>query len=122
MTGDSATKAKAAAVKGTGGGTAGDVTTDMTGKGYEVTVKKTDSSSIEIHLDSSFIAWQGPGPDGNHPGGLGAPFGLLGPGQRVGPVTLGGPICAPMHHRRTAALSRESRKRYAPPVCGLANA
>jgi hypothetical protein len=35
-------KAQAAAVKAAGGGTAGAVTTDFTGNGYEVTVTKTD--------------------------------------------------------------------------------
>jgi hypothetical protein len=54
VTGDAATKAKAAAVASVGSGTAGDVTTDYTGDGYEVTVTKSDGSSVEIHLDSSF--------------------------------------------------------------------
>jgi hypothetical protein len=62
VTGDDADKAKAAAVKAVGGGTAGDVTTDYFGKGYEVTVTKSDGSKVEIHLDSSFQAMQrGPG-------------------------------------------------------------
>ena len=51
-----ATKAQAAAVAAAGGGTAGAVTTDYTGKGYEVTVTKSDGSSVEVHLDSSFNA------------------------------------------------------------------
>jgi hypothetical protein len=50
----SATKAQAAAVKVLGGGTAGAVTTDFTGNGYEVTVTKSDGSKVEVHLDSSF--------------------------------------------------------------------
>ena len=54
VTGDAATKAQAAAVKAAGGGTAGDVTTDYFGNGYEVTVTKSDGSTVEIHLDSSF--------------------------------------------------------------------
>jgi hypothetical protein len=54
VTGDAATKAQAAAVKAAGGGTAGDVTTDYFGSGYEVTVTKPDGSKVEIHLDSSF--------------------------------------------------------------------
>ncbi len=61
VTGTNATKAKAAAVKAAGGGTAGAVTTNFTGNGYEVTVTKSDGSSVEIHLDSSFSAMQGPG-------------------------------------------------------------
>ena len=44
VTGDAATKAQAAAVKAAGGGTAGDVTTDYFGTGYEVTVTKSDGS------------------------------------------------------------------------------
>jgi hypothetical protein len=58
--GDAATKAKAAAVKAVGSGTAGAVTTDFTGSGYEVTVTKSDGSTTEIHLDSSFNVQQGP--------------------------------------------------------------
>jgi hypothetical protein len=54
VTGDAADRAQAAAVKAVGGGTAGDVTTDYFGDGYEVTVTKSDGSKVEIHLDSSF--------------------------------------------------------------------
>jgi hypothetical protein len=61
VTGTSAEKAQAAAVKAAGGGTAGAVTTDYFGTGYEVTVTKSDGSSVEVHLDSSFNAMQGPG-------------------------------------------------------------
>src|SRR4051794_4023623 len=61
VTGDAATKAQAAAVKAAGGGTAGDVTTDSFGSGYEVTVTKSDGSKVEIHLDSSFNAVGPPG-------------------------------------------------------------
>jgi hypothetical protein len=60
VTGDAAGKAKAAAIKIVGSGTAGEVTTDFSGNGYEVTVTKSDGSSVEIHLDGSFTA-QGPG-------------------------------------------------------------
>jgi hypothetical protein len=68
VTGDDAEKAKAAAVKAVGGGTAGDVTTDYFAKGYEVTVAKSDGSTVEVHLDSSFRVMQhGP------PGGGGQP-------------------------------------------------
>ena len=66
VTGTAAEKAKAAAVKSAGGGTAGEVTTDFTGNGYEVTVKKSDGTQIEVHLDNSFQAVTG-GPGG--PGG-----------------------------------------------------
>jgi hypothetical protein len=58
VTGAAATKAQAAAVAAAGGGTAGAVTTDYTGNGYEVTVTKSDGSSVEVHLDSSFNAVQ----------------------------------------------------------------
>lgn len=67
VTGDAAAKAKAAAVEAAGGGTAGDVTTDYFGKGYEVTVAKSDGTSVEIHLDSSFQAMRGPGGWGGAP-------------------------------------------------------
>jgi len=60
VTGDAATKAQAAAVKSLGGGTAGDVTTDYFGNGYEVTVTQSDGSTVEVHLDSSFNVRQGP--------------------------------------------------------------
>jgi hypothetical protein len=59
VTGANAAKAQAAAVKALGGGTAGAVTTDFTQKGYEVTVKKTDGTTVEVHLDSSFNVMQG---------------------------------------------------------------
>jgi hypothetical protein len=72
-TGDAAAKAKAAAVKSLGGGTAGEVTTDFTGNGYEVTVTKSDGSKVEVHLDNSFnVADHGGAPGGYGPGG-GAP-------------------------------------------------
>ena len=61
VTGDAASKAQAAAVKSLGGGTAGAVTTDYTQTGYEVTVTKSDGSSVEVHLDSSFNVIAGPG-------------------------------------------------------------
>lgn len=73
VTGTAATQAQAAAVKSLGGGTAGAVTTDFTGQGYEVTVTKSDGSQTEVHLDSSFNVVQG-GPHGG-PGGNGRPAG-----------------------------------------------
>lgn len=75
VTGDAATKAQAAAAKAAGGGTAGDVTTDYFGNGYEVTVTKSDGTAVEYHLDSSFNVMarpQGrPGgpPNGSYPPG-----------------------------------------------------
>ena len=60
VTGDAATKAKAAALASVGSGTAGDVTTDYTQTGYEVTVTKADGRTVEVHLDSSFNVMQGP--------------------------------------------------------------
>ena len=71
VTGDAATKAQAAALEAAGGGTAGDVTTDYFGNGYEVTVTKSDGSTVEIHLDSSFNVmarrggWGGAPPSGS---------------------------------------------------------
>jgi hypothetical protein len=67
VTGDDAAKAQAAAVKAAGGGTAGDVTTDYFGKGYEVTVTKSDGSKVEYHLDSSFQVMPRPGGFGGPP-------------------------------------------------------
>ena len=54
VSGADATKAQAAAVKAVGSGTAGAVTTDVSGNGYEVTVTKSDGSKVEVHLDGSF--------------------------------------------------------------------
>ena len=67
VTGEAVAKAQAAAVKAVGGGTASDVTTDYFGKGYEVTVTKSDGSKVEIHLDSSFTVMGPPGGQGNAP-------------------------------------------------------
>lgn len=67
VTGANADKAKAAAIKAVGGGTAGAVTTDYTQSGYEVTVTKSDGSTTEVHLDSSFTVLQGPGGGGPPP-------------------------------------------------------
>jgi len=67
VTGDAAAKAQAAAVKAAGGGTAGDVTTDYFGNGYEVTVTKSDGSEVEYHLDGSFQVLDGPGHWGGAP-------------------------------------------------------
>jgi hypothetical protein len=68
VSGTAAAKAQAAAVKAVGSGTAGDVTTDFTGTGYEVTVTKPDGSTVDVHLDSSFSVMQGHGgPDGTSP-------------------------------------------------------
>jgi hypothetical protein len=68
--GAAAEKAQAAAVKSLGGGTAGPVTTDYTGSGYETTVTKSDGTKVEVHLDGSFNVMQGPsGPGGGGPGG-----------------------------------------------------
>jgi len=59
---------RAAAVASVGSGTAGSVTTDYLGTGYEVTVTKSDGTTVEVHLDSSFTALQGPGgPGWPHP-------------------------------------------------------
>src|ERR687886_281059 len=61
VTGSAASKAQATAVKYLGGGTAGAVTTDFRGDGYEVTVTKSDGSTVEVHLDSSFNVQAGHG-------------------------------------------------------------
>src|SRR3954453_11163583 len=59
VTGAAATKAQAAAVKSVGSGTAGAVTNDMMGSGFETTVTKSDGSKVEVHLDSSYNVMQG---------------------------------------------------------------
>ena len=69
VTGSAATKAQEAAVKAAGGGTAGDVTTDYFGNGYEVTVTQSNGTSVEYHLDSSFNVMSRP--PGGPPGGFG---------------------------------------------------
>jgi hypothetical protein len=61
VTGAAATKAQTAAVKSVGSGTAGAVTTDMTGTGFETTVAKSDGTTVEVHLDSSYNVMQGHG-------------------------------------------------------------
>lgn len=71
VTGSAATTAQAAAVSSLGGGTAGAVTTDFAGSGYEVTVTKPDGSAVEVRLDSSFTVMQGHGPGGPSGGGRG---------------------------------------------------
>ncbi len=85
VTGTAATQAQAAAVKSVGSGTAGTVTTDFMGNGYEVTVTKSDGTKVEVHLNSSFQVVQGPGRlgrPGGYPGAgpagappAGAPYG-----------------------------------------------
>jgi len=69
VTGDAAAKAQAAAVKSVGGGTAGAVTTDLTGRGFETTVMKADGTKVEVHLDSSYNVVHGPGGGGPPPAG-----------------------------------------------------
>jgi nicotinic acid phosphoribosyltransferase len=73
VTGAAAAKAQAAAVKSVGSGTAGAVTTDLTGKGFETTVTKADDTKVEVHLDSSYKVMQGPGGHGWPPAGQGGP-------------------------------------------------
>jgi hypothetical protein len=72
VTGEAASRAQAAAVQLVGSGTAGVVTSDFTGNGYEVTVTKADGSTTEVHLDSSFNAFaRGPGGHDGTPGQTG---------------------------------------------------
>ena len=74
VTGAAAAKAQAAAVKSVGGGTAGAVTTDYTGRGFETTVTKSDATKVEVHLDSSYNVMNGPGGHGGPPpAGYGGP-------------------------------------------------
>ena len=64
VTGAAAAKAQAAAVKAVGSGKAGAVTSDFTGNGFETTVTKSDGSTVEVHVDSSYNVVQGPGGPG----------------------------------------------------------
>jgi len=85
VTGAAAAKAQAAAVRAVGSGSAGPMTTDYFGTGYETTVTKADGSKVEVHLDSSFDAMagpRGPGGPGGAPAGYpsGAPAGAPGYG------------------------------------------
>jgi nicotinic acid phosphoribosyltransferase len=73
VTGEAAAKAQAAAVKSVGDGSAGAVTTDYTGSGYETTVTKSDGTTVEVHLDSSYNVMQGPGAPGHGMPPSGAP-------------------------------------------------
>lgn len=75
VTGAAAAKAKTDAVKAVGSGTAGAVTTDLPGTGYETTVTKADGSKVEVHLDSAFNAVQAPGGPGGPGSRLGSPRG-----------------------------------------------
>jgi len=86
VTGAAAAKAQAAAVKLVRSGSAGAVTTDLPGTGYETTVTKSDGSKVEVHLDSSFNAFQG-----RHggPGGPGGPGGTGGAPGHAGPPPAG---------------------------------
>ena len=68
VTGSAASQAQAAAVKYVGSGTAGAVTANFQGDGYEVTVTKSDGSTVEVHLDSSFNAEAGHGGPGDNDG------------------------------------------------------
>jgi hypothetical protein len=93
VTGDAAAKAQAAAVKSVGGGTAGAVTTDFTGNGFEVTVTKADGTKVEVHLNSSYDVVQGPGGRGcPPPAGSGgrAPAGSRPPAGGRPPAGAGG--------------------------------
>lgn len=89
VSGSAADKAKAAAIKAVGGGTAGAVTADFTGQGYEVTVTQANGSKVTIHLDKSFTV-RPPGGPGTHdgPGGpdpTGAPSGYGPPSGSTAP-------------------------------------
>lgn len=78
--GATAAKVQAAAVKAAGGGTAGAVTTDFSGRGYEVTVTK-NGVATEYHLDNSFTVMKG------GPGGPGGPRGHQGMPPKGAPAT-----------------------------------
>ena len=68
MTGADAEKAKAAAVASVGSGTAGEVTTGCMGKGYDVTVTKSDGTKVVVHLDNAFKVLPAPSGPPSGPG------------------------------------------------------
>ena len=81
VTGEAAEKAKAAALASVPG-TAGAVTTDFRGSGYEVAVTKSDGTAVTVHLDGSFKVQTMPGPGGAGGPGHGVPpTGAPAPGQ-----------------------------------------
>jgi hypothetical protein len=80
VTGEAGAKAQAAAVKSVGSGTAGAVTTDFSGRGYETTVTKPDGTKVEVHMDSSFNVLRGPGGPGAPAPGAQPPTGAAAPG------------------------------------------
>jgi hypothetical protein len=63
VTGASAARAQTAAVAAVGGGTAGAVTTNYDKTGYEVTVTKSDGTTMDVHMDLSFQVNTGHRPD-----------------------------------------------------------
>jgi hypothetical protein len=68
LTGDTATKAKAAAEAAVPGGTVQRVETDAEGAAYEAHVTKSDGTQVTIKMDSSFKVTgteNGPGPRGS---------------------------------------------------------
>src|SRR4051794_23117126 len=81
LTGDTATQAKAAALKETGGGTAWRASkedpSENTGAAYEVHVTKTDGSEVEVLLasDYSVVKTQASPQHRGHRGGHGGPGG-----------------------------------------------
>jgi threonine dehydrogenase-like Zn-dependent dehydrogenase len=66
VTGAAATQARAAAVKAVGGGTAGTVSADFTGTGYETTVTKPDGTKVGVQLDRALRVMQLPGGHAGH--------------------------------------------------------
>jgi len=80
---------QAAAVNAAGGGTATTATTDFTGNGYEVTVKKSDGSTVEIHLDNSFTVVDGHGGRLGHGAFNGPAPGTAAHESRPAPVIAG---------------------------------
>lgn len=102
VTGAAAAKAQAAAVKSVGSGTAGAVTSDMTGTGFETTVTTPDGSQVEVHLDSSYNVMRGPGSHGGSPA---AGYG----GSPTHRVTGAGTVAGPRH--ATSPLRKRAGRR-----------
>jgi hypothetical protein len=94
LTGDAATKAKAAALAAVPGATVIRVETDSSGAGtYEAHLKKSDGTEVTVLMDASFKVtstvdgFGGPGPRGS--GGPGRPGGSSSNGSSSSESTSG---------------------------------
>ena len=107
VTGANATKAQAAAVASVGGGTAGAVTTNYDKTGYEVTVTRSDGTTVDVHMDLSFTVDRGHGPDPGRSRRLGARSPERQRSRRVSRAA--GDVCVPRVRRVPGLCGRWER-------------